>query len=61
MMTDWLGIGHLLELSGMEVVAGFFTPLGIFAVFLSRMRFYQRYGCRGMWSIRRRGSLGTIG
>ena len=32
-MIDWLGIGHLLELSRMEAVAGFFTPLGIFAVF----------------------------
>ena len=29
-MVDWLGIGHLFELSGMEAVAGFFTPLGIF-------------------------------
>ena len=32
-MIEWLGISHLLELSGMEAVAGFFTPLGIFAVF----------------------------
>ena len=32
-MTDWLGIGHLLELSAAEAAAGFFTPLAIFAVF----------------------------
>ena len=32
-MIEWLGIGHLLELSGMEAVAGFFTPLVIFVVF----------------------------
>ena len=33
-MIEWLGIDHLFELSGMEAVAGFFTPLVIFAVFL---------------------------
>ena len=32
-MIEWLGISHLLELSGMEAIAGFFTPLAIFAVF----------------------------
>ena len=32
-MIDWLGIGHLLELSGTEAIAGFLTPLAIFAVF----------------------------
>ena len=32
-MTDWLGIGHLLELSAPEAAAGFFTPLAIFAAF----------------------------
>ena len=32
-MIDWLGIGHLLELSGVEAVAGFLTPLAIFAAF----------------------------
>ena len=32
-MIDWLGIDHLFELSGMEAVAAFFTPLAIFAVF----------------------------
>ena len=32
-MAEWLGIDHLLELSGGEAVAGFFTPLIIFAVF----------------------------
>ena len=32
-MTEWLGIDHLLELSGREAIAGFFTPLIIFAVF----------------------------
>ena len=29
----WLGIDHLFELSGTEAIAGFFTPLAIFAVF----------------------------
>ena len=33
-MIEWLGISHLFELSGMEAIAGFFTPLVIFAVFL---------------------------
>ena len=32
-MIDWLGIGHLFELSGSEAVAGFFTPLAVFAAF----------------------------
>ena len=32
-MIDWLGIDHLFELSGTEAIAGFFTPLAIFAVF----------------------------
>ena len=32
-MVDWLGIGHLFELSGAEAVAGFFTPLAVFAAF----------------------------
>ena len=32
-MIEWLGIGHLFELSRTEAVAGFFTPLVIFAVF----------------------------
>ena len=32
-MIEWLGIGHLFELSGMEAVAGFLTPLAIFALF----------------------------
>ena len=32
-MIDWLGIGHLFELSGTEAIAGFFTPLVIFAAF----------------------------
>ena len=32
-MIEWLGIGHLLELSRTEAIAGFFTPLVIFAVF----------------------------
>ena len=32
-MTEWLGISHLFELSGMEAIVGFFTPLAIFAVF----------------------------
>ena len=32
-MIEWLGTGHLFELSRAEVVAGFFTPLVIFAVF----------------------------
>ena len=32
-MTEWLGIEHLFELSGWEAVAGFLTPLAIFAAF----------------------------
>ncbi len=32
-MVEWLGIGHLFELSGTEVIAGYLTPLAIFAVF----------------------------
>ena len=32
-MIEWLGIGHLFELSGMEAVAGFLTPLAIFVAF----------------------------
>ena len=32
-MFDWLGISHLFELSGAEAIAGFFTPLAVFAVF----------------------------
>ena len=32
-MIDWLGIGHLLELSFGEAIAAFFTPLAIFAAF----------------------------
>ncbi len=37
-MSEWLGITHLLELSTAEAIAGFFTPLGVFAVvFLLQM------------------------
>ena len=32
-MIEWLGIEHLFELSPTEAIAGFFTPLIIFAVF----------------------------
>ena len=32
-MIEWLGIEHLFELSRTEAVAGFLTPLAIFAVF----------------------------
>ena len=32
-MIEWLGIGHLFELSRTEAIAGFFTPLVVFAVF----------------------------
>ncbi len=32
-MIEWLGIGHLFELSRPEAVAGFLTPLVIFAAF----------------------------
>ena len=32
-MPDWLGINHLFELSRTEAIAGFFTPLAIFALF----------------------------
>ena len=34
-MIDWLGVDHLLELSAGEAVAGFFTPLAIFALFFA--------------------------
>ena len=34
-MIDWLGISHLFELSGAEAVAGFFTPLIVFAAFFA--------------------------
>jgi protein-S-isoprenylcysteine O-methyltransferase Ste14 len=33
-VIDWLGIDHLFGLSGTEAVAGFLTPLAVFAVFL---------------------------
>ena len=33
-MIELLGIGHLFELSGAEAIAGFITPLAVFAVFL---------------------------
>ncbi|MDE0234335.1 MAG: hypothetical protein OXM62_04955, partial [bacterium] len=32
-MIEWLGIDHLFELSGSEAIAGFLTPLVVFAVF----------------------------
>ena len=32
-MIEWLGIGHLFELTRTEAIAGYFTPLVIFAVF----------------------------
>ena len=32
-MIEWLGIGHFFELSTAEAIAGFFTPLAIFAAF----------------------------
>ena len=32
-MIEWLGIEHLFELSGTEAIAGFLTPLAIFALF----------------------------
>ncbi|MDE2773114.1 MAG: DUF1295 domain-containing protein [Gemmatimonadota bacterium] len=32
-MIEWLGVGHLFELSRTEAIAAFFTPLVIFAVF----------------------------
>ena len=32
-MIDWLGVGHLFELSAAEAIAGFFTPLAIFLLF----------------------------
>ena len=32
-MTEWLGIDHLFELSRTEAIAGFFTPLAVFAAF----------------------------
>lgn len=32
-MIEWLGIGHLFELSRTEAIAGFFTPLLVFLAF----------------------------
>ena len=32
-MIEWLGIEHLVELSLTEAIAGFFTPLAVFAAF----------------------------
>ncbi len=32
-MIEWLGIEHLFELSRTEAIAGFFTPLAVFAAF----------------------------
>ena len=34
-MIESLGIGHLFELSGSEAMAGFFTPLVVFAAFFA--------------------------
>jgi len=31
-MAEWLGIAHFFELSVKESIAGFFTPLGVFAL-----------------------------
>lgn len=32
-MIEWLGIGHLFELSRTEAILGFFTPLIFYVVF----------------------------
>ena len=32
-MIEWLGIVHLFEVSRTDAIAGFFTPLVVFAVF----------------------------
>ena len=32
-MIEWLGIGHFFELTRTEAIAGYLTPLVIFAVF----------------------------
>ena len=32
-MIEWLGIGHLFELSGIEAIVGFLAPLAIWAAF----------------------------
>ena len=32
---EWLGVEHLFELSRTEAIAGFFTPLAIFAIFFA--------------------------
>jgi delta14-sterol reductase len=34
-VIEWLGIGHLFELSRAEAIAGFFTPLVVFAAFFA--------------------------
>lgn len=38
-MLDWLGVDHLFELSTTEAIAGFFTPLAIFAAFFLAQMF----------------------
>ena len=43
-MIEWLGIGHLFELSQTEAIAGFFTPLAIFAVFFLAQPYCQQGG-----------------
>ena len=46
-MIDWLGIGHLVELSRTEATLGFLTPLAIFAVFfLAQLILPGRWGSR---------------
>ena len=32
-LIEWLGVGHLFELSGTEAIAGFLTPLAVCALF----------------------------
>ena len=37
-MIEWLGIDHLFELSRTDAIAGFLTPLAIFAAFFLAQR-----------------------
>ena len=60
-MVEWLGIDHLFELSRTEAIAGFLTPLVIFAVFSWRSSYCQGGGFPATSSIRRPVNPATIG
>ena len=60
-MIEWLGIGHLFELSRSEAIWGFFTPLVIFAVFFWCNSSCREGGFPATSSIRRPVNPATIG